>query len=262
MRTLAIKTERNIAFLKKYSSLLFKCLLTGKNTIPCWLLELQKWATSFMDIPLKSLHYLHFLFQSKNSSSNLQRHDAYSLRLTKVIYICIAFCSLKIALMCILFFDFTRMLERKQSCEVLFSVQYEDIRSDLLSHWTKVTDNCLCIQNWAHMLILQTQNRFPQKATSYIFIVYTEVAFSLLKVLVAQVCWTLFEPMDCNPPGHSVHGLLQARIRQCVAMPFSRGSSWPRGRIWVSRIAGRLPLSHQGSVYCESSAVQCTWGGM
>ena len=107
----------------------------------------------------------HFLFQSKNSSSNLQCHDAYSLRLTKVIYICIAFCSLKIALMCILFFDFTRMLESKQGCEVLFSIQYEDIRSDPLSHWTKVTDNCLCIQNWAHIFIFQTQNSFPQNAT-------------------------------------------------------------------------------------------------
>ena len=170
-----------------------------------------------MDIPLKSLHYLHFLFQSKNSSSNLQRHDAYSLRLTKVIYICTAFCSLKIALMCILFFDFTRMLESKQCCEVLFSVQYEDIGSDLLSHWTKVTDNCLCIQNWAHIFIFQTQNSFPQNAT-----VYTEVAFSLLKVkvLVTQVCWTLFEPMDCNPPGHSVHALLQEEYGSVLPCPF------------------------------------------
>ena len=40
--------------------------------------------------------------------------------------------------------------------------------------------------------------------------------------------------MDCNPPGSSVHGILQARILEWVAIPFSRGSSWPRDRTHVS----------------------------
>ena len=44
-----------------------------------------------------------------------------------------------------------------------------------------------------------------------------------------QSCLTLWDPMECNPPGSSVHGILQARILEWVAMPFSRGSSWPRG---------------------------------
>ena len=44
--------------------------------------------------------------------------------------------------------------------------------------------------------------------------------------------------MDCNPPGSSVHGILQARILQWVAMPSSRGSFQPRNRTQVSRIAG------------------------
>ena len=43
-----------------------------------------------------------------------------------------------------------------------------------------------------------------------------------------QACLTLQEPMDCSPPGSSVHGILQARILEWVAMPFSRGSSRPR----------------------------------
>ena len=46
--------------------------------------------------------------------------------------------------------------------------------------------------------------------------------------------------MDCSPPGSSAHGILQARILEWVAFPFSRGSSWPRDRTWVSRIAGRF----------------------
>ena len=40
---------------------------------------------------------------------------------------------------------------------------------------------------------------------------------------------TLCNPMDCSPPGSSVHGILQARILEQVAMPFPRGSSGPRG---------------------------------
>ena len=47
-------------------------------------------------------------------------------------------------------------------------------------------------------------------------------------VLVAQSCLTLCDPMDCSPPDFSVHGILQARILEWVAIPFSRGSSGPR----------------------------------
>ena len=57
-------------------------------------------------------------------------------------------------------------------------------------------------------------------------------------VLVAQSCPTLCDPMDYSPPGSSVHGILQARILEWVAMPFSRGSSQPRDRTQVSRTAG------------------------
>ena len=53
-------------------------------------------------------------------------------------------------------------------------------------------------------------------------------------VLVAQSCQTLCDPMDCSLPASSVHGILQAKILEWVAMPFSRGSSSPRDRIWVS----------------------------
>ena len=45
------------------------------------------------------------------------------------------------------------------------------------------------------------------------------------KVLAAQSCPTLFDPMDCSLKGSSVLGILQARILKWVAIPFSRGSS-------------------------------------
>ena len=56
---------------------------------------------------------------------------------------------------------------------------------------------------------------------------------------VAQSCLTLYDPVDCNPPGSSVHGILQARILEWAAISFFRGSSRPRDRTWVSGIAGR-----------------------
>ena len=59
-------------------------------------------------------------------------------------------------------------------------------------------------------------------------------------VLVAQSYPTLCDPMDCGLPGSSVHGILQARILEWIAIPFSRGSFWPRDRTRVSCIAGRF----------------------
>ena len=43
-----------------------------------------------------------------------------------------------------------------------------------------------------------------------------------------QLCLTLWDPMNCSLPDSSVHGILQERILEQVAMPFSRGSSQPR----------------------------------
>ena len=59
-----------------------------------------------------------------------------------------------------------------------------------------------------------------------------------VKVLVTQSCPTLCYPMDCSPPGSSVHGILQARILEWVAIPFSGGSSRPRDQPRVSCTAG------------------------
>ena len=56
---------------------------------------------------------------------------------------------------------------------------------------------------------------------------------------VAQLCSTLCDPVDCSLPGSSIHGILQARILEWVAISFSRGSSRPRDQIQVSCIAGR-----------------------
>ena len=74
-------------------------------------------------------------------------------------------------------------------------------------------------------------------------------------VLSRSVVSTLCDPMDCSPPSSSVHGILQARILEWVAIPFSKGSFQPRDQthkrsnflhllLWQ---ADSLPLHHIGN---------------
>ena len=93
--------------------------------------------------------------------------------------------------------------------------------------------------------------------------------------LITQSCLTLCNLMDCSPPGSSVHGILQARILERVAISFSRGSSGPRDQTRISCIAGvfftavppgepwcriraqlRKPRGWDG---CMASPTQWTW---
>ena len=82
---------------------------------------------------------------------------------------------------------------------------------------------------------------------------------------VAQSCPTLCDPVDCSLPGSSVHGILQARILEWVAISFSRGSSRPRNTqvsciadrgfiLWATREA--LPELAQTPVHTVGDAIQ------
>ena len=68
---------------------------------------------------------------------------------------------------------------------------------------------------------------------------------------VAQL--SLCHPMDCTPPGSSVHGILQARILEWVAIPFSKGSSWPG-------IKSRSPILQSDSL--PSEPPEWGWRGL
>ena len=59
-------------------------------------------------------------------------------------------------------------------------------------------------------------------------------------VSVTQSCPTLWDPMDCSPPGSSVHEILQARILEWIAIRFSRAPSWHTDQTQISHIAGRF----------------------
>ena len=62
-----------------------------------------------------------------------------------------------------------------------------------------------------------------------------------LHAQLLQSCPTLCDPVDCSLPGSSVHEILPARILKWVAMPSSRGSSWPRDWTHISYFCiGRL----------------------
>ena len=79
--------------------------------------------------------------------------------------------------------------------------------------------------------------------TSFIGLIVTtsqKPSSCALCVLVTQLCLTLCDPTNCSLPGFSVHGILQARIQEWIAIPFSRGSSQPRDLSLLSCIAGRL----------------------
>ena len=90
----------------------------------------------------------------------------------------------------------------KPKCLSVFSVFYFRISSSTLSCWVSECW-CPCLANYISLVCLCVK----------------------VKVLV-----TLCNPVDCSPPGSSVCGILQARILEWVAMPFSRGISQFRDR--------------------------------
>ena len=67
-----------------------------------------------------------------------------------------------------------------------------------------------------------------------------KLSFDCCWCLVSKSCLSLCNHMDCSPLGSPVHGISQARILEWVSVSFSRGSSWPRDRTWVSCTGGRV----------------------
>ena len=87
--------------------------------------------------------------------------------------------------------------------------------------------------------------------------------------LAAQPCPTLCDPLDCRPPGYSVHGIFQARILKWIVISFSRGSSQLKDRTCVSYvpcIAGVIRAKlflficfYKVSVGCYHQGFLCYW---
>ena len=89
-----------------------------------------------------------------------------------------------------------------------------------------------------------------------------------LKVLVAHSCLAFCDPMDCNPSGSSVHGILRVRILGWVAIPFSRGScqtrdwtqvAWGCVKVKVSQLCPTLSDPMDSTVYGILQARLLEW---
>ena len=93
------------------------------------------------------------------------------------------------------------------------------------------------LQLWLAFLNPFTVALYKRFYITWLYFFPSKLVFS---VLVAQLCPTLCNPMDCSLPGSSVHGIFQARILEWVAISFSRGSSQSKNQTQVSCIAGRF----------------------
>ena len=127
-------------------------------------------------------------------------------------------------------------------CEKLLLYSHTYIEHSLLArHWArhwrfdgKKTKQSLWAYNLTHVKGLPC-------AKSFVFMIssalqkYCITVCVCMKVKVVQSCLTL-----CDPMGYTVHGILQAKILEWVAIPFSRGSSQPRDQTQVSHITGRF----------------------
>ena len=76
---------------------------------------------------------------------------------------------------------------------------------------------------------------------------------------VAQSCPTLRDSMDYSPPGSSIHGILQARVLEWVAISFSRGSSSLRDQTGVSSIARRIVYKKAMASHSSTLAWKIPW---
>ena len=93
--------------------------------------------------------------------------------------------------------------------------------------------------NIIYLLTIIEFKNFPQNKLAEAWLkISSDVLKVKVKMKFTQSCPTLFDPMECSLPESCVHGILQARILEWVAIPFSRGSSRPWDGTWVSCVAG------------------------
>ena len=142
--------------------------------------------------------------------------------------------------------DARRILRAVWSCKTTFIVKVTSEFSRLIA-WSLFK---ACWVNFvkASMWAITSSNLTEGTKTGakwpyqwYDLMVYFPVCIQWL-----QSCLTLCDPMDCSPPVSSVHGILQARILEWLAIPFSRGSSQPRDLTHISCVlcTGKQILYH------------------
>ena len=97
--------------------------------------------------------------------------------------------------------------------------------AQMIHRAVKLFCNTIMVETWQYALVKSQRNK------------KSEPSYKLsMSTKSLQSCPTLCTPMDCSPPGSSVHGILQARILEGV-FPSSRGSNRPRGLTSISYIS-------------------------
>ena len=120
-----------------------------------------------------------------------------------------------------------------------------------------------------HVVTSHVTREAPEKQNSGSLPMLTFLWGVYMRAKSLQSCLTLCDSMDCSPPGSSVHGILQARILEWVAMPSSRGSSHPPQESNQHLLnllhwqAGSLPLPPPGKPFfggtCPNSVKHTTF---
>ena len=119
-----------------------------------------------------------------------------------------------------------------QTKEILWNHFYSQAQRDTSE--LKSNANGSQMPPWAALTFSSDSGLYPAPYLN------ASLEYLCCRCLAAKSRPTLCDPMNCSLPGSSIHGILQARILECVAMLSSGGSSQPRNRTKVSCIAGRF----------------------
>ena len=136
------------------------------------------------------------------------------------------------------------------------NLQYHVFVCACVGHKNRITySKMVNLQDLDHSSTLIQSYSFPQRHFSFSHYIHL---FPVVHFLKSEICCSCFvaksflthcNPMDCSPPGSSVHGISLARILEWVAISSSRGSSRPRDWTQVScgSCIGRQVLYHQAT---------------
>ena len=128
---------------------------------------------------------------------------------------------------------------------------------------TTTPDSLVCAPSWTQVelqddyspaniwlqMFLKNKQELPSCRVSY------HLGYACVHAKSLQSCPTLCDLTDCSPSGSSVHGILQTRILEWVARPFSRGFSQPRDQTGILYLP-HLPLAPPGKPHLECRKMQ------
>ena len=113
----------------------------------------------------------------------------------------------------------------------------------------------MLIPDWTSKILCATLKTTREKWRWHL-IVWTKIMMVCVCVCVCvcilNLVWLFSDPMNCKPPGSSVHGIFLAKILEWVAIFYSRGFSWPRDWTCVSCISCVSWIGRQILYHCDT----------